>query len=199
MQIWGALAHASRRTVPGARRYLYIDVSSTITAGFAIDGRTYSNIDRVVGDIGHTIVEEGGWLCQCGERGCLNTLASTRAIQSQLCDLGVSAGSEAAIFENVLLENPTVWRVLQRAGLASAEVVARIALFLGPEAIVIGGPFSPVAKPFIDAFRQSFQANVSSVIAARTTICHSTLANGAALKGAAILAAQEMIEDEGSN
>ncbi|RAX43749.1 hypothetical protein DQ354_19145 [Arthrobacter sp. AQ5-06] len=127
----GALAHANRRTVPGARKYLYIDVSSTITAGFAIDGRTYSNIDHVVGDIGHTVVEEGGWLCECGERGCLNTLASTRAIMSQLRDLGVAADSEAAIFEDSFMENPTVSRVLQRAGLASGEVIARIALFLG--------------------------------------------------------------------
>ncbi len=60
-----------------------IKVGRGIGAGIVIDGQLFYGDGFGAGEIGHVVVVEDGELCSCGNRGCLETVASSRAILKQ--------------------------------------------------------------------------------------------------------------------
>ncbi|MCJ7510175.1 MAG: ROK family protein, partial [Dehalococcoidia bacterium] len=60
----------------GCRHLIYMPLSTGIGGGLIIDGRLYRGATGVAGELGHMTIEPDGPLCGCGNRGCLEALAS---------------------------------------------------------------------------------------------------------------------------
>ena len=54
-----------------------------IRAGIVLDGALYYGEGYGAGEIGHVVVDPAGDLCVCGHRGCLEAMASTKALVRQ--------------------------------------------------------------------------------------------------------------------
>jgi predicted NBD/HSP70 family sugar kinase/biotin operon repressor len=76
----GALAEATLGACRGVRHAAYVSLSSGIGAGLIVDGQVYRGHRGTAGEIGHVLMDPAGVICRCGNRGCLETLASSRAI-----------------------------------------------------------------------------------------------------------------------
>ena len=59
---------------------IVVNVKYGTSAGILINGKLFQGDGGGAGEIGHVVVQKDGILCRCGKRGCLETLASTRAI-----------------------------------------------------------------------------------------------------------------------
>ena len=59
----------------GADHMAYVKAATGIGAGFIVAGAPYVGAGGTAGEIGHTVVDPGGPICRCGNRGCLETLA----------------------------------------------------------------------------------------------------------------------------
>ncbi len=59
---------------------IVVKVGEGIGAGIVIGGRLYAGDDFGAGEIGHTRVIDDGERCRCGSTGCLETVASLRAV-----------------------------------------------------------------------------------------------------------------------
>ena len=57
-----------------------INIKHGIGAGILINGRLFQGDGGDAGEIGHVVVQENGLPCRCGKRGCLETVASVRAV-----------------------------------------------------------------------------------------------------------------------
>lgn len=57
-----------------------VNIRQGIGAGILVNGRLFQGDGGGAGEIGHMVVQENGELCRCGNHGCLETLASTRAV-----------------------------------------------------------------------------------------------------------------------
>ena len=64
----------------GIRDLVYLSIGTGLAAGIAIDGILRRGATGAAGEIGHVPVDPAGALCQCGQRGCLETIASGSAI-----------------------------------------------------------------------------------------------------------------------
>lgn len=62
-----------------------------IGAGIVIEGRLYSGEGLGAGEIGHTVIADNQRACRCGSAGCLETLASTRAVVQRARELAPHA------------------------------------------------------------------------------------------------------------
>ena len=58
----------------------YLNLGTGLAAGIVLDGRLLRGGHGVAGEIGHIPVDPAGVVCGCGQRGCLETLASGSAI-----------------------------------------------------------------------------------------------------------------------
>ncbi len=67
---------------------LLINVHHGIGAGLIINGEIFYGDSGFAGEIGHVVVmPEGGEVCRCGKRGCLETVASAEALIRQAREL----------------------------------------------------------------------------------------------------------------
>src|SRR5207247_1296615 len=64
----------------GVSDVLYLGVGTGIGGGLILAGSLYRGAHGFAAEAGHIVVEEDGQLCGCGNRGCLETVASGRAI-----------------------------------------------------------------------------------------------------------------------
>lgn len=78
------LALAEKWQNPGNREdFCVINVDYGIGSSFVINGQIYRGNLYGSGQIGHTIVNPDGALCDCGRYGCLETVASLSALKKQ--------------------------------------------------------------------------------------------------------------------
>jgi glucokinase len=58
----------------------YLSIGTGVAAGFVIRGEMHQGMLGAAGEIGHLPMAPDGSLCECGQRGCLETVASGTAI-----------------------------------------------------------------------------------------------------------------------
>lgn len=68
----------------GLSDYAVVDFSSGVGMGVVSGGRYVSGAQGFAGEIGHTTVDPNGRACGCGNRGCLETVASDIALLRQV-------------------------------------------------------------------------------------------------------------------
>lgn len=67
----------------GVDDFICINIESGIGAGIFLRGMMYRGISGSAGEVGHIVVDEKGPKCNCGNRGCLETKASIKAMAAQ--------------------------------------------------------------------------------------------------------------------
>lgn len=56
--------------------FLFFHISRGMFCTYLYNGSIYAQDNKVVGEVGHLVVNPDGELCECGKRGCLQTFAS---------------------------------------------------------------------------------------------------------------------------
>lgn len=144
--------HALTRDGRPARDLAYVSVGTGIAAGWVLGGRLRRGAHGVAGDIGHLSIDPSGPPCLCGQRGCIEALASGGSV-SRRWPTGdpspMRSLMEAATIGDTLATD--VWRDVT-FGLASA--VTLVALSIDPDAIVLGGGVAEVGDELLDAIRR---------------------------------------------
>lgn len=147
----------------GSRNVLYVSAGVGIGGGLVLDGRIYPGSAGFAGEVGHMTLELDGALCNCGNRGCWETLASQSAVFQRVHEaIASGATSSLARFQNGKRESLTIPLVVRAS--ESGDAVARQALWetgeyvgvglanlinaLNPEMVVFGGILS-LAKEFL--------------------------------------------------
>ena len=80
----GALGEKVFGAARGVDDLIYVRVSAGIGAGLILGGRPYRGFRGVAGEIGHVLADPDGPICRCGNRGCLETVASPVAVAALL-------------------------------------------------------------------------------------------------------------------
>src|SRR3979409_195389 len=76
----GALAELTWGSGRDCSNFAYIKAATGIGSRIGIDGKLLRGATGTAGEIGHTTLDGAGALCYCGNRGCLETVASGPAI-----------------------------------------------------------------------------------------------------------------------
>lgn len=157
---------------------LFVRVTAGIGAGIVNKGHLLNGSEGFAGEIGHIIVDPGGAICPaCGGRGCLETVASNRAVLAQLdatpsavvasLEPMITASKEAAAIDDQLQrrlnEHPGAERALWDAGWHVGTAIAHACCLLNPSSIWLDGtmPKHTIAaeRPFMKAVEHAIERN----------------------------------------
>lgn len=149
----------------GVKNFIYITVGTGIGGGMVIGGKPLSEFVNFSGEIGHMKLFGEG-LCTCGQVGCCETFASTRALvemtkeamksnpQSQMWtkyDLDTVSGKTVFEFKDT---DKTAKRVFESFIERLGTVIVNLANVLMPQLFIIGGAISAqgsaLTKPLED-------------------------------------------------
>ena len=191
----------------GIRNFIYVTLSTGIGGGIIIDGRIHTGAIGAAGEVGHMTIDDNGPVCNCGNRGCWETLASGTSLCRE-ARKRIVGGVRTSILEYAEgdIEKVTpqaIHGAAQQGDKVAKELIARTGYYVGvglanlvnifnPELIVIGGGLSNIGdmllKPAFKvagerAFKEAFQA---------VRFASAGLGPNSGVLGAAAFALQEM-------
>lgn len=175
-----------------------ISVGVGIGAGIVLRGRLFPGDSFGAGEIGHVAVVAGGRRCNCGNTGCLETVASAPAIVRAARELARrepgALGGRGADPEQIDLEavrqalaqgDPGAAAIVAAAGDYLGIAVANAVGLLNVERIVLTGPVAGLGAPLLEAVRAGLARRVLSSLAATTRVELLPDSGDAVLRGAA--------------
>ncbi len=186
----GALAEFVWGSGKGFSDLIYIKLSSGVGAGMLLGGRLYHGTGGTAGEIGHTVVQPGGSICRCGSRGCLETVASARAIAAVL---GASRDESVSIRQMLELANngdAAAARLIGEAGREIGVAVANLCNVINPDRVIVGGDMSAAGELITEPILESIRRYAIHSAAEQVTVVPGTLGERAELLGALALVLQ---------
>jgi predicted NBD/HSP70 family sugar kinase len=138
----------------GKRDFLLVDLGYGIGMAVVVNDSLYTGAGNKSGEIGHMIVKPNGPSCTCGNRGCLEAVASGRAI-AQEAGLGMQAGKSELLNglthgkpETVTAQDVSIAAsmgdefcaaLVREAGQVIGLALANAVNVLNPSRVVLGG------------------------------------------------------------
>lgn len=181
-----ALGEALYGAGKGYSRVAMFTIGTGVGGGFICDGKldtdSYGSMAYI---FGHSIIEFGGKLCNCGRRGCLEAYASAGAIEKRLAQTGKDSITVKEIFQLArakdVLANEIVREFLEYLS-AGAVNIANI---LRPNIIIIGGGVSASADLILPVVNKAMEKGLYGYEFAQVQVVQAELGNTAGIVGAA--------------
>ncbi|MDP1851851.1 MAG: ROK family transcriptional regulator [Candidatus Planktophila sp.] len=120
--------------------FLTITLGRGIGLGIVINGELYTG-SHGAGEIGHVTSVANGLLCECGKRGCLETVASDPAILSRAISDGVLPKNAdiTKLWDLARKDVKVATKYFKPAGEALSLAIANVVNVFGPELVLISG------------------------------------------------------------
>ncbi|MGB8648502.1 MAG: ROK family transcriptional regulator [Anaerolineae bacterium] len=163
--------------------FVYLSAGVGLGGGLVIDGKLRGGARGFAGEIGHMTLEPDGPVCNCGNRGCWETLIGPRAILQSVRQaarenrapilLSLCNGDPAAIqIEQVLQAaargEPAVLIALAEVGRYLGIGIANLINALDPNLIVLGGVLSAMGSYILP--RAQYEVNLRALPTTRESV-----------------------------
>ena len=155
----GALAELMWGAGKGRSEIVYLKVATGIGGGLISGGRLQHGVRGTAGEIGHTRLLADGSVCRCGNRGCLETVASGRAIAAHLSESRAEHVSTRRLLELSNAGDAAAQRLIGDAGRALGIAVANLCNILNPECVIVGGDVSAAGDVLLEPMREAVRRN----------------------------------------
>jgi glucokinase len=195
-----AIGEATFGVAKGIKNFIYMTVSTGIGGGIILNGKLYKGSIGGAGEVGHMIIKTDGEGCGCGNRGCLEAMASGRAMARR-------AKAEAKNNSVMLLlaggrrdkiNAKTIEDAAKLGDKLAKEIIKDTAFYLGvglanlinilaPDMIVLGGGVMKMGKPFLHEVERTARAHSLPPAGEHVKIAHVKLGEDAGVLGAAAL------------
>jgi glucokinase len=192
----------------------FFALGTGIGGGVAVEGKLRLGPLGAAGELGHQTILPDGPLCGCGNRGCLETLASGPAIAAQgvwLLRSGraprlheIVAGDAGRVTPREMAQaaeagDEAVRRALVRAATYLGIGVANVVVVLHPDLVVLGGSVAQIGPLLFDTVRETVRRRVGMFPTDGVRILPSHLGNRAGILGGIALARERGGESRSEN
>jgi len=152
-----------------------------------VDGRVVRGHRGAAGEFGHLIVATDGPLCRCGNRGCLEAVASAPAVIDALADAPATLKTTDLIVRAMAGE-PRYMRAIADAGRTIGRAAAGLCNVLDPERVIVGGDLARAGELLLGPMRHALEAALLLDPDGTPDLVQAQLDQNAAVTGAIALA-----------
>jgi glucokinase len=187
----------------GYDHMLGITLGTGVGGGLILNGALWPGTGGTAGEVGHITVEPDGEKCNCGSRGCLETVASgawtvswvkqelSKGTPSWLRDLW-QADPEAIVGETLVvaakMKDPLALKAFERVGRYLAIAIADVVHLLGLTRVVLGGRFARSFDHFFRSLQEELYRRLTLFPPEAVSVAPAMLNDDAGILGAARLA-----------
>jgi len=133
----------------GADDLVYVSIGTGLAAGLVLEGRLRRGAHGAAGEIGHVPVDPLGPWCSCGQRGCLETVASGSALASAWPSSDQPPAQ--ALFAAARQGDARAIAVRDRFAEGVAAAIRVLSLGVDPEVVVLGGGVAQLGEQLREA------------------------------------------------
>jgi len=174
--------------------FITITIGRGVGMGLVIHGQIYRGVNSA-GEFGHITVQPDGRQCDCGKRGCLETIVSEKGLLisgKETCQQSINNVNE--LLELADSGNKKAQEVFARAGRILGIQIANLITILSPFRIIIGGEGVRFGKWLLEPMRQAIAQHVMLGQSSVTEVCVEPLGDDAWALGAACLVMGEFLK-----
>jgi len=152
---------------------LYVSVGVGVGGGVVQGGQLLAGATGFAGELGHMTVLPDGELCNCGNRGCWETLVSQQALLRRV-QHALKQGQPSVLSEYIAngnldnlaldhiqkaaaLEDPLVLEILHETGCYLGIGVASLVNILNPELVILGGINDTVSEILLATLQEELK------------------------------------------
>lgn len=181
-----------------AENFTIVTLNRTIGAGHYIHGNLYRGQNGGAGEIGHCTMIPDGQLCRCGKRGCLDTIAGSKAILDVAHECQLVAETVLGIEALAVNGNMAAINILRRAGQALGLAVANIIQITNPEMVLFAFSEDIRNGILLTSVRQTIENNIFPRFLPKTRLLFHQVDENFRARGAASIAAHEFFRLQAS-
>lgn len=186
----------------GCDHFAVVTVGTGIGVGLVVNGQFYGGLGGGAGELGHMTVSPRGPVCACGKRGCLEALASDRAVVAH-ARREMRAGRRTAMRDAASLNidelavaadegDPLARQVLGTAGRWLGMGIAALVNLLSPELVIVGGEGVAAGRWRLDPMRDAFRKHAFDGLAEQTRLLVEPAGDETWARGAACVVLGEL-------
>lgn len=188
--------------------FVAINISNGIGAGIIIDNKPYYGVDYSAGEIGHMVVEQDGTLCNCGNYGCLESVASNKNVERKVIR-SIKQGAKTLLTNEIKDVEKITIKDISIAALKGDELsitvlketaryigvgISGLVNILNPKLIVLVGDIFEQDKIMIETLSEVVKKRGLKISSENVKIVKSDLGENAAVIGAATLVIKEVFK-----
>lgn len=136
--VWGEYQSS---TQPLGNSVAGLIMGTGVGGALVVHGNLVHGKNGYAGEIGHLTVSNSESICACGQKGCLETVASGRALENYYAARSGKVATAREILSLVKQGDELAIMCFKRVGVAVGEVIAQLINALDVDSIVIGGGF----------------------------------------------------------
>lgn len=189
----------------GVKNLVYITISTGIGAGIIIDGKILHGQRDSAGEVGHQTILPDGPLCNCGNRGCLEALASGTAIVKR-AEEAILRGEDTILREwskkekisakmvrSAYLEGDKVAERIWKTALEYLGIgIGNVITIVSPERVVFGGGIMNAGEEVLETVKRVVKERVRLVPVDKVEIVLAQLGEDVGIYGALALTLSNM-------
>ncbi len=200
-----ALGEFMAGSAKGATNAVAITLGTGVGGGIIIDGKIYSGSNFSGAELGHTVIEYGGWTCGCGRKGCFEAYASASGLIKMTKEAILKEDPETSVMYKSIggdinkVSGLTSFNAMREGDEGGKAVVDKFISYLAcgvtntinifqPDILCIGGGISREGETLLAPLREIVEKDrCTKLNEKQTKIVAATLGNGAGIIGAALL------------
>jgi len=181
-----------------------LTLGTGVGGGILVDGKVVSGYHGIGSELGHMIIGEGLYTCNCGRNGCLETFASSTAIIHYAKYLIREKGKDSTMLEMVngdleKISGEIIFKAAKEGDSVACDVVERLVKYLSigimnvvcaidPEIVVLGGGLSMAGDFLLDKVNAALETLKYFKATPHAKVEIAKLKNDAGIIGAAMYA-----------
>lgn len=186
----------------GMKDFIVLTLGTGVGSGIVCGGQLVYGADGNAGELGHLIVQrEGGRLCGCGRRGCLETYCSATGVATTAREF-LKNSDAPSLLREIKAEDVTSYdvfkaakegdnmalRIYEYTGKILGRACADMVTFSSPEAFVFFGGLAKSGDLLLDYVKKAYEESVMPVFRGKPKFLLSSLdgANAAVLGAASL-------------
>ena len=183
----------------GAKDAIMFTLGTGVGGGVIVDSKVVAGVHGAGGEIGHiSVVLEDGNQCNCGKKGCLETVASATGIVRETEKYLAACDEASSLRELAKIEAKDVFDAAKAGDAVGVKMVNQLGRYIGlaaanlavttdPQKIIIGGGVSKAGDILIDTIEKHYKEFAFATVR-DTQFVLSELGNDAGIVGSAYLA-----------
>jgi N-acetylglucosamine repressor len=169
-----------------------VKVGQGIGAGLVLNGELFEGDGFGAGEIGHTVVDPSGEMCRCGRRGCLETVASARAVVNELSALSGRTVTMDQALADFRSGDPAARQVVINAGRHLGAALGALVGALHVRRIVLAGTMTAFGDEWLEAVASAAAGHALAALSEDTTFEIGRMDDIVVLGASALLMTREL-------
>jgi glucokinase len=188
----------------GFQHVMGVTMGTGLAAAMIINHEPYYGHRYLAGELGHIPFEPIPYRCNCGQLGCLETVASASGLVRQLIDRLTSLSERPSYWRGIALESiqasdlsvaydagdELAIDIFQHTGTMMCRGLVAAAILWSPEIIIIGGGGAQAGERILAPIRAELERSLLPIYLESLQLVPAQLGNDAGTIGSALRALQ---------